>query len=139
MRGERLPGALSGCTSAGSGRRELDCPLGWQRCGREVQPVILDELPAQGASLLSQVLPCSSSERSYACLKEYPTACKTIEQRETATPKEAIPDYWLKFGFDVVQSVLHAGSFTPNIFLMLGNLVVGILVRKAFGFQTMGS
>lgn len=35
--------------------------------------------------------------------------------------------------------LLHAGSFTPNIFLMLDNLAVGILVRKAFGFQMMGS
>lgn len=89
VRGERLPGALSGCTSAGSGRREL------------VQNHRARFRPAEGttellsaragspapASLLSQVLPCSSSERPYVCLKGYPTACKTIEQRETLPPQ----------------------------------------------------
>lgn len=145
-RGQRVapsgsPGALGpgsvrrGCLErsaaapAREGRRELDCPSA-DHSGR-----------APGADRLPQSrFPAFTNATAPKCLKGYLTACKTTEQREILpAPKGAVPDHWLNLGFDVAQSVLHAGSFTPNVFLMFGNLAVDILVRKAFGFQMMES
>lgn len=111
------------------GQRELDSPSAGHS-GRS---------PGAGRLPYSR-FPAFTNATAPKCLEGYLTACKTTEQREILpAPKEVIPDHWLKLGFDVVLSVLHARSFTPNVFLMFGNLAVDILVRKAFGFQMMES
>lgn len=88
------------------------------------------------------MLPFNSSKRCFICLKGNLTARKTtllMQSQPLPAPKEAIPGYSVKLGFGVVSSILlRAGSFTPNAFLVLGNLAVDISVRKTAVFSDDG-